>query len=461
MKLLPSPSISSSSTTNSFHANMCTSKSATASCLAGILRRLLCSRSLPTHPSYPITDATSIPCHIKQQHLINSNESVPTAPGIVARLMGLECFPDSIQVSACSISRSQSMNSAEFGDQSDQKQGQHRRVKSTLSFCEMPTFIELENEEFFVLSFEETGESKETRSRGRKCEVGFEELREKTREKCKSKENTNDKVQVPLKKKKKKKKKNKDGEEIINKMILKMLNEEQPSKRIPDTHAQEIDKIEDSHKATLPLQDSCEKTDAATVLQEAKKSHWINDKDVPRRPKLTRKKKKINRCALKNEELEECSSEDSSPVSVLDFDRFMVDPEVPLTEEDKKSISRRKLSSTLHDYDDLSEQNEDNNFIGEDHPNSKRKEEACGGLRKKIRNAQHFLNMWSEICKLAEAQLLESNSTYEKIWKSKDVEDIGADLGMQILDQLLEELVDQLCLPGKNLNLQDDNFCKF
>lgn len=331
MKLLPSPSISSSSTSTSFHSNMCTSRSATASCLAGILRRLFCSRSLPTHPSDPIIDTTSVLSHGKQQDFINStdtSESAATAPGIVARLMGLESFQDDMQVNGCSISRSRSMNSVEVNDQ---KRGRYKRAKSTLSFCEMPIFLELENEEFLVLSFEETGERKETRSRGRKYEVGFEEFREKTREKCKSKGSTNDNVQVLLKKKKIKKKKNKDDEAIINKMVLKILNEEQLSKGSSDTDAQEIAKIEDSHKRTLPLKDSCEKTNAASVLQEAKESHWKNDKDVQSGPQLTKKKKKINRCELKNEEREECSSEDWSPVSVLEFDQFMVDHELLLS----------------------------------------------------------------------------------------------------------------------------------
>jgi hypothetical protein len=58
------------------------------------------------------------------------------------------------------------MNSVEFRGESDQMHGQHRRVKSTLSFREMPTFLEVENKEYFVLSFENIGsESKKVRSK--------------------------------------------------------------------------------------------------------------------------------------------------------------------------------------------------------------------------------------------------------------------------------------------------------
>ncbi|KAJ9172500.1 hypothetical protein P3X46_015730 [Hevea brasiliensis] len=236
----------SSTITPSLDANMCTSKSAIASCLACILRRLLCPRSLPTHPSDQMKDTTSIRSHIKQQHFINSNatlDSASTAPGIVARLMGLESFPDTMHVSACSLSRTQG--------------------------------------------------------------------------------------------------------------------------------------------------------------------------------------NKINWYTLKNEEHEECRSDDSSPVFVLDFNQFMIDPEVPLS---GKLLSRLMITITLCEH------NEDNNFIGDDHPNSKKREETCRGLRKKVWHAQHYMNKW------------------EKIWKSKDVQHISADFGSQILDQLLEEPLAQLCSPQKNLN---------
>ncbi|KAJ6691938.1 hypothetical protein OIU79_013836 [Salix purpurea] len=190
MKLLPSPSISSSSS-SSLDPNMCTSKSATASCLTGLLRRILCSRSLPTHPSDQITETSSILCDSRHQELIGPNEKLETTaatPGVVARLMGLESFPETssvdVKVGANSISRSRSMNSMEFRGENDQIQGQHRRVRSTLSFRERPTFLEVENKEYFVLSFENIGgESKKVRSKEKKCEVGSGELKGKRREK--------------------------------------------------------------------------------------------------------------------------------------------------------------------------------------------------------------------------------------------------------------------------------------
>ncbi|EEF36774.1 uncharacterized protein LOC8286465 [Ricinus communis] len=434
MKLLPSPSVSSSSsttiTTIPFDANMCTPKTSTASCLSGILRRLLCSRSLPTYPSDQITDdSTSMPCDIKQQGFATSFEATATNPGIVARLMGLQSLPDY----ATSVPRTRSLNSAEFPDEIDQMKGHHRRVKS-LSFHEMPTILELENEQFFVLSFEKRGDDKKTRSKEKKSEVGFGECRERRREKSKNKENGNENVLF----------KNED-EEIINKMVLRVLNEKQLTERIPevlpDQEIGKFSKIEDSAKSTPPLKDLRGARKAASALHESKKTGRIScDKDLPDGAKFTRRKKMRNRRRLKNEEQEECSSEDSSPVSVLDFDQFIVDPEAPTSEE--HTASRRKLSSRLDDHNQLLPRN--NNLSSGDDLNSKRTEETCHGLSNADCHTQIDFNMWGEICQLAEAQVIDSIWTQQRAWKFQDFEDISADFGLQILNELFDELVDQL-----------------
>lgn len=442
MKLLPSPSFSASST-SSFDPNMCTSKSATASCLTGLLRRILCSRSLPTHPSDQITETSSILCDGRHQELIKSNEKLETTaatPGVVARLMGLESFPETssvdMKVSANSISRSRSMNSVEFRGESDRMQGQHRRVKSTLSFREMPTFLEVENKEYFVLSFENIGsESKKVRSKERKCEVRSGELKEKRREKCKRKENRREKAVEAEKR---------ESEEKINKMVLKVLKESELSNRILEDHkpAQEVGnggKIEDS-PAHMSLKGS------ETVYLENK---WLYHKEVSGiGAELRRRNKKTKGCAFKNEEAE-FSSQDSSPVSVLDFDQFIVDPEVTKSEEDTKSgesNSRRKLSPQLENqnHKHLS-QRSDGDLIF-DNRNSNKTEEPCPGSRKKVCHNHDYLNMWDEVCKLTETQVVETNlNAHKNMCKfEEDFEEISADFGLQILDQLLQELVDQL-----------------
>uniref|UniRef100_A0A6N2L1R2 DUF3741 domain-containing protein n=1 Tax=Salix viminalis TaxID=40686 RepID=A0A6N2L1R2_SALVM len=436
MKLLQSPSTSSSSS-SSLDPNMCTSKSATASCLTGLLRRILCSRSLPTHPSDQITETSSILCDSRHQELIiGPNEKLETSaatPGVVARLMGLESFPETssvdVKVGANSMSRSRSMNSMEFRGENDQIQGQHRRVRSTLSFRERPTFLEVENKEYFVLSFESIGgESKKVRSKERKCEVGSGELKEKRREKSKRKENRREKVVESERR---------GSKEKIKKMVLRDLNEPELSNRILEDHNpdQEVDnggKIKDS-PAHLSLKDS--------EVFSLENKWLLYHEEVSGMGAGLRKTNKKTKA--------EFSSQDSSPVSVLDFDQFIDDPEVTKSEEDTKSgesNSRRRLSPRLENQDQehLSRRS-DGNLIFDDR-NSSKTEEPCPGSRKKVCHNHDYSNMWDEVCKLTETQVVETNLNARKntCKSEEDLEEISAEFGLQILDQLLQELVDQL-----------------
>jgi hypothetical protein len=179
----------------------------------------------------------------------------------------------------------------------------------------MPTFLEVENKEYFVLSFENIGsESKRVRSKEKKCDVGSGELKEKRREKFKRKENRREKAVESEKR---------ESEEKINKMVLKVLKESELSNRLLEDHkpAQEVGnggKIEDS-PAHMSLKGS------EIVSLENK---WLYHKEVSGiGAELRRRNKKTKGRAFKNEEAE-FSSQDSSPVSVLDFDQLIVDPDV-------------------------------------------------------------------------------------------------------------------------------------
>lgn len=270
MKLL------SSSSSVSFDPKMCTSKSATAGCLAGILRRFLCSGSLPTHPSDHTTDASSeANYYTKQQQVINavdnkySDDASKVTPGIVARLMGLDSLLET-QVNPNSITRSRSMNSADYNKQDHHTiHGKHRRVNSTLSFREMPTYLELENDEFFVLSFEK----EMVRSKGKSEEL----------------------------------KQIKEDDEHASKRVLKVLDEEKLNRRILVKPNQDMAK---SNEVVIRKgQEYCSKCDAVKLRKKKKKMQHLVDQTVE--PK--------------------CISEDSSPVSVLDFDQFIIDDHDVLT----------------------------------------------------------------------------------------------------------------------------------
>ena len=324
----PSFSSSSSTTTTSFDTNMCNSKSATAGCLAGILRRILCSGNLPTHPSDQIKEADSVVCDKDQELKAKENiETFTTTPGLVARLMGLESMPETNLLDDSnpnSISRSRSMNSVDHLVGFDQMQGQHRRVKSTLSFREMPTFLELENENFLILSFENGGESKELRSKGRKSELGFGEYKQRRSGRSKNRENRTERVSE----KNKKKNNNKGDHEANKKALINDLNvNEKLSKRISDSEPieQVYNNGKDSTITMSPTKNSYEKPHVAS--EAVKMSKPINHNEVFNKGKPRRRRKKTSPCLVQMVE-SDCSSEDSSPVSVLEFDHFLVDPEV-------------------------------------------------------------------------------------------------------------------------------------
>nr|POF25259.1 hypothetical protein CFP56_34080 [Quercus suber] len=390
--LSSSPSFSScSSTTTPFDANMCNSKSATAGCLAGLLRRILCSGNLPTHPSDQIKEVDSVLCDKDHELKAKENIETTTTPGIVARLMGLESMPE-INLLHNSISRSRSMNSADHLDGFDQMQGQHRKVKSTLSFREVPTFLELENENFLVLSFENGGD-----------------------------QGTSGKV-------------------------LNDLNEqEKQSKRISvsDKPVEKVcNNVKGSTITTSPAKNSHEKPHVVVASEAVKSSKPVSHNEVFHKGKPRRKKKKKTSPCLVQMVESDCSSEDSSPVSVLEFDHFLFDPQVSRSEEDSSladSRSRRKLSPELENYKQQSPR-KDNNLIGDDEMKTKKIEGKYHGTKKKECHSQNYKEMWGEILTLTGAELVHSNWVYGRIGKHQDFEDIGANIELEILDRLLDEL---------------------
>ncbi|CAN6556450.1 unnamed protein product [Malus baccata var. baccata] len=371
MKLLiSSPSFSScssSSNSTAFDATMCSSKSATAGCISGILRRILCKGSFPTYPSdHILGEENSVASSSRDQDFNSKDKTeISASPSIVARLMGLDSIPDrnlvSSQSTQNSISRSKSMNSV---DRFDKRRG----MKSTRSFREMPTFLEPENEEFFILSFESERKSKETKSKGRKCEKRQSQQTENRRER------------------KAEKKKQLQG---------------QSRRALNDLNGKEMLK-------------------SRSTSGEDSKSTSIATKTI--------EKKKTICDVLKNVE-SEFSSEDLSPVSVLDCGQFLVDTEIPSSEEDSSLANSCKENGPSGDA-----------------RRKKTIEGKCLGSKKKEFHRAKHIGMWSEICRLTEAELVGSNWILQNkgMWSFEGISaGIGADFESQILGQLLDEIVDQ------------------
>ena len=315
---------SSSSSTTSLDPTMCNSKSSTEGCFSAILRRILCSGGLPTHPSDQIRehDSNSIVGSSKDQNFkskhhakatttststststtssTSATTTSTTTPGIVARLMGLDSM---VEIPSNSLSRSRSMNSVDYLGECNRMDGLHKRVKSTLSFREVPTFLLLENDNFLVLSFERRGENKESKSIGRKREMGCAELKQRERkERVELKENKREKVYDDEKGKKVK-------------------------KRVGDVSCGSVGnggkKLQEITNTSFssPKFKACSEKKKCFDSEARKLSQTKNHKEVVVGEKMKRRRKKKTSCCNEKKVEIECKSEDTSPVSVLDFEK--------------------------------------------------------------------------------------------------------------------------------------------
>lgn len=174
-------------------------------CFSGILSRILCSRSLPTHPSDQLPDPDAKPfCNRRQESSVKSDQpnngrtvttrTTSTTPGVVARLMGLESMPD-LMVSKGrpfgSFLRSRSVNFIDFLPQIGLTgEAQHRRVRTSMSFREAIGFDQ-EKHDFLVLCFDSRDETRKEVMPQRRHAASFPEVKLK-----KQVEKTNQKTVV-------------------------------------------------------------------------------------------------------------------------------------------------------------------------------------------------------------------------------------------------------------------------
>ncbi|GFS39265.1 hypothetical protein Acr_00g0061990 [Actinidia rufa] len=375
MKFLSSSSSSAASTTTA----------ATASCLDGLLRRLLCYNSFPTHPSDQIKDLDLNSLDFDKFGCLETEERIGDVanPGIVARLMGLESIPRigidfaNTQMARKSIERSQSMNYDSWREKEAVQGQQHRRAKTALSFRELPAF--LENEEFFILSFENLGKNKEFGSRGSRSEMGSAKLKRRKAERCRRKAEEEKEKLSPNK-------------VVSNEKLIGRINHKLSQEVANDSETQDLSDV--PHPTNNCNRNSHSTREAAEELRP------MNRKNEGKQ----RKEKEESVFTAKKDETE--------------------------TEEDTRltsSSSRRKLSAELENFSDIQRKN---NFEGK-----------CQGSRKKIFQRENYEEACGKICKMVEGEMMESNWAYREWWK---LEDIGAVFEQQIVEELMNEFAEQL-----------------
>nr|GEV90940.1 hypothetical protein [Tanacetum cinerariifolium] len=118
--------------------------SSKASCFSSILRRVICSNGIPTHPSSDIDypNVVQIKIYSPPSPAPAPAPAPPPAPAnIVARLMGLDSLPNSPHSSKVSLGslmrKSRSVGSLDsIPNFNITKQPHHRRLRSSVSYRE-------------------------------------------------------------------------------------------------------------------------------------------------------------------------------------------------------------------------------------------------------------------------------------------------------------------------------------
>lgn len=329
------PSSSSSSSPPHTSISLQNSNDAAAGCFSGILRRFLCGNLSIGSSNLSKEDGREDTANCKVG--VAEEKIKPSPPSIVARLMGLDSMPELGSIPPVrnqdSIGRSRSMNSINNWFEFDPNQRLHRRVRTSLSFRESPTFLREENQDFILLCFEPDGGEKSTMSgsskelksemgfseelksemgfsKEPKSEMGFGELKEKRRESGKSK------VKERRKESRTEKKERGSYRRASSRKITPEIKTESRVSRKPSN----------SIETVVIMPPSPSKREIYTKPSSALPT---NHKEIAEIMKLTKKKK--GGASDKTVE-SNCSSENSSPVSVLDspFDSHN-DSETPIT----------------------------------------------------------------------------------------------------------------------------------
>ncbi|KAK3212315.1 hypothetical protein Dsin_017021 [Dipteronia sinensis] len=166
----------------------------------------------------------------------------------------------------------------------------------------------------------------------------------------------------------------------------------------------------------------------------------INQKQV-----LCRRTKAIEK--IKELEAADCSSENSSPVSVLDVSDFSIydDDTTFSAEKDSRYMDlNSKLKSSV-------------NAMDSDYPSSNstcilsNNDDIEPGLIKRkdyksmdSENTYDYLELVTKLCRFTEEAIMQSNWVPKKVINFQDSEEICMEFGEQILATLLQQVVEEL-----------------
>ncbi|KAF3449518.1 hypothetical protein FNV43_RR10247 [Rhamnella rubrinervis] len=409
---------------------MTNSESGSSGCFSGILRRVLCTGSVPTHPSDQILDSNKViePNFPEKKEANKGKVEIPSpsGPGIVARLMGLDSLPETKWVPGDrkpdSVTRSRSVNFAEYllkFDSSSEAQQNHRRVATSLSFREVPaSCYQQRSRDFLVVYLDDNvDEPKEIELKERKCEMGFRENRQGMKQrshKSKEKEKKREKTVRLMKNNRK------ENEGIITSKKISKLKDEP---------RREFRKVKDSKNCNI------NGAKGFGSVMPCKKSNNgggnlkpENRKKMAAKQKFT-KKRKNKHASKKIEPISECFPENRS--YVLDVYDALVQHDQTQSSEDLRPINKSTPTVPCsEEFDQLSA--------------GKKKDNNEAIIRKSETEGYTEL-LPSLLCRLTEEDMKESN------WIGKNVLEFeGFDLKIcmeferLLVDNLLYQLIDEL-----------------
>lgn len=155
-------------------------------CVSSIRKRLLCSR-IPA-PTSDVNPEAKLEEHLSRGLTTQKEDVVSVSPGIVARLMGLESLPEQsivpryrpIDASLPRRSADSIYNPAKFDPLVN------RQVGMSLSFRDLPTYLQDDVKEFFLCRAEKIWEKKTHYLKGRKNEISGREAKQMVVERTKT-----------------------------------------------------------------------------------------------------------------------------------------------------------------------------------------------------------------------------------------------------------------------------------
>ncbi|KAG2690875.1 hypothetical protein I3760_09G210300 [Carya illinoinensis] len=410
------------------------SRNADSGCLSGMFGRISCFRSLPTHPADNVIDSKTVDKSEDQKEnpTAKAKTKAPANPGVVARLMGLDSLPETIWVpgngTSDSLVRSRSVSFADYMLQLDLSQTQHRRVRTSVSFREVPALSHQQNRDLLVVYLDNVDETKGKGTKVRKCERDSGDLKQRKAEQRSEKKEINTRERANSTKKKKKKMENQENNRIS------MLRNE--PRRVVSTNLSNRNTTGSAKRLNLlPTHRKNEdRTDVANWKEKSPhKARNQKKQTVEAKPKRNRKLQ--GNLAVEVERDERRGSQNSTPIYLLEVNDSEMQQEAQRPME--SNLNRTSSPKVSYYTDDLS----------------------IGAIKKVCDNqmdipeTQYYVDVLVKLFRMTETDIEESNWIAKSSLGFEGFEEVCQELERQILDVLLNQVLDELVaeIPFENL----------